>query len=128
MPVLFEENRKRDSSAEKPAPRTPVTFMNCSIVYCFDGRALAVPGRADCASPWEAIAASATSATPARTNDGDMRTPLEDARRRAAGSHARNADSTAFDARAPAVRKNYFALLASGLRNRICATTEPFSR
>ena len=45
MPVLFEENRKRDSSAEKPAPRTPVTFMNCSIVYCFDGRAWAVAGR-----------------------------------------------------------------------------------
>ncbi len=49
MPVLFEENRKRDSSAEKPAARTPVTFMNCSIVYCFDGRALAVADGADCA-------------------------------------------------------------------------------
>ena len=57
MPVLFEENRKRVSSAEKPAPRTPVTFMNCSIVYCFDGRAGAVPRGADCAAAWEAVVA-----------------------------------------------------------------------
>src|SRR3954449_7356257 len=75
MPVLFEENRKRDSSAEKPAPRTPVTFMNCSIVYCFEGRAVTGPGGVDCAAAWEAIAASATSVRPARINDRDMRTP-----------------------------------------------------
>ena len=128
MPVLFEENRKRDSSAEKPAPRTPVTFMNCSIVYCFDGRALAVPGRADCASLWEAIAASATSATPARTNDGDMRTPLEDARRRAQVPTR----ETSILPPSPSVLQpspeRYFALPLSGFRNRICATTEPFSR
>src|SRR6188768_2051070 len=84
MPVLFEENRKRVSSAEKPAPRTPVTFMNCSIVYCFDGRAGAVPRGADCAAAWEATVASATSASAERVNDRDMRTPLEGARPRAA--------------------------------------------
>jgi hypothetical protein len=38
MPVLFEENRIRDSSAEKDAPRFETVSRNCSIVYCFGAR------------------------------------------------------------------------------------------
>ena len=38
MPVLFDENRIRDSSAEKEAPKTDVVSRNCSIVYCLNGR------------------------------------------------------------------------------------------
>ena len=35
MPVLFDENRIRDSSGENDAPLIEVVFRNCSIVYCF---------------------------------------------------------------------------------------------
>src|SRR6187549_3211371 len=40
IPVLFDENRMRDSSAENEAPVIDVVSRNCSIVYCFDGRAV----------------------------------------------------------------------------------------
>src|SRR5713101_3552225 len=38
MPVWFEEKRISFSSGEKDAPETRVVAMNCSIVYCLEGR------------------------------------------------------------------------------------------
>src|SRR5688500_5176010 len=38
MPVWFEEKRISFSSAENDAPLTATVFMNCSMLYCFDGR------------------------------------------------------------------------------------------
>src|SRR5918993_4096972 len=38
MPVLFEDNRIRDSSEENDAPRIDTVSRNCSIVYCFGER------------------------------------------------------------------------------------------
>jgi len=43
-PVLFDEKRMRDSSAENDAPAMAVVSRNCSIVYCVAGRAGAVAG------------------------------------------------------------------------------------
>src|SRR5262245_7829364 len=42
MPVLLDEKRIRDSSAENDAPPMDVVFRNCSIVYCLNGRLCAV--------------------------------------------------------------------------------------
>ncbi len=50
MPVLLDENRIRDSSAENDAPEIEVVLRNWSMVYCFDGRVV-------CA---EAVAAQST--------------------------------------------------------------------
>src|SRR5215213_4051445 len=41
MPVSSEEKRISFSSGENDAPPTATVFMNCSIVYCFDGRGFA---------------------------------------------------------------------------------------
>src|SRR5918993_3147009 len=38
MPVLFEDNRIRDSSEENDASRIDTVSRNCSIVYCFGER------------------------------------------------------------------------------------------
>ena len=38
MPVLFDEKRMRDSSAENDAPAIDVVFRNWSMVYWRDGR------------------------------------------------------------------------------------------
>ena len=37
MPVLFEENRIRLSSAENEAPAIASVSRNCSMVYPFEG-------------------------------------------------------------------------------------------
>src|SRR5262245_54856752 len=39
MPLSLEEKRIFDSSDENDAPLIRVLDMNCSIVYCLDGRA-----------------------------------------------------------------------------------------
>lgn len=41
MPVSSDQNRISFSSGENDAPPTAIVFMNCSMVYCFDGRAFA---------------------------------------------------------------------------------------
>ncbi len=42
MPVLFDEKSSLDSSGEKKPPWMAVVSRNCSIVYCFAGRCVAV--------------------------------------------------------------------------------------
>jgi hypothetical protein len=44
IPVLFDENRIRDSSDENDVPLIEVVLRNCSMVYCFGCRGCA----ADC--------------------------------------------------------------------------------
>ncbi len=64
MPVLFDENRIRDSSGENEAPLMDVVLRNCSIVYCFGWRAAWAPGGAE---PAPADRDAATTTAPAMT-------------------------------------------------------------
>src|SRR5262245_39342156 len=57
MPVLLDENRMRDSSAENEAPLTEVVLRNCSMVYCFGWRIVWVD---DCANGIHTTSRNAT--------------------------------------------------------------------